>query len=59
MIYKSFHGQDISLLGMGNMRLRRRSGPADCIACGAYAEHCPQSIDIPDVMSKLAEAIGV
>ena len=29
--------------------------PTDCIGCGLCASHCPQSIDIPDIMQKLAE----
>ena len=26
-----------------------------CIGCGACMGHCPQSIQIPDLMSELAE----
>ena len=29
--------------------------PADCIQCGACMGHCPQSIQIPDVMTKVVE----
>ncbi len=30
------------------------AGPADCIACGACQKHCPQSIEIPQVMEAFA-----
>ena len=28
--------------------------PSDCIGCGSCQSHCPQSIDIPEAMKKLA-----
>lgn len=31
--------------------------PKQCIACGACTQHCPQHIDIPGIMSALAEAV--
>jgi len=30
-------------------------GPEECIGCGSCAAHCPQKIDIPDVMRRFAE----
>lgn len=36
-------------------RLGDGPGANDCIGCGLCASHCPQSIDIPSVMSRLAE----
>ena len=38
-------------------RLRENERPANCIACGACTQHCPQSIDIPGIMAKLAEVM--
>jgi len=29
--------------------------PSDCIACGSCMGHCPQNIEIPDIMSELSE----
>ena len=29
--------------------------PSNCIGCGSCAEHCPQGIDIPGLMRKLAK----
>ena len=31
--------------------------PGNCISCGACAQICPQNIQIPDIMAKLAEQI--
>lgn len=40
--------------------LARVDGPGadDCIACGACARLCPQSIDIPGLMAEVAELAG-
>lgn len=57
--YKAATSYQQIALQMGMTRLGSDQNPANCIACGACAEHCPQSIDIPDVMSKLVEAIRV
>ena len=27
--------------------------PEDCISCGVCTEHCPQSIDIPNIMERI------
>ena len=37
-------------------QLREGHMPTDCIACGACAERCPQSIAIPDRIAELAKA---
>lgn len=29
--------------------------PSNCIGCGSCMEHCPQNIDIPSIMKKLAK----
>lgn len=34
------------------------AGPADCIGCGACKPKCPQNIEIPEAMSKFAEALA-
>ena len=31
--------------------------PDNCIGCGVCLHHCPQKIQIPDVMSKFADII--
>ena len=30
-------------------------GPADCVSCGKCKIHCPQGIQIPDVMKACAD----
>jgi hypothetical protein len=37
--------------------LPKSEQPGSCVACGKCASHCPQSIDIPGVMSKFADII--
>lgn len=56
--YKAATSYQQIALQMGMTRLGGDQNPADCIACGACAQHCPQSIDIPEVMAALAEAMG-
>jgi predicted aldo/keto reductase-like oxidoreductase len=29
--------------------------PSNCVGCGSCKEHCPQNIDIPSYMAKLAK----
>ena len=29
--------------------------PSNCVGCGTCTEHCPQKIDIPSYMTKLAK----
>ena len=31
--------------------------PVDCINCGACTEHCPQSINVPEIMAELAKLV--
>ncbi len=45
-------------LQMGLQRLEPGQDPANCISCGVCSEHCPQMIDIPDVLTKLAVAMA-
>jgi predicted aldo/keto reductase-like oxidoreductase len=41
----------------GVRSLPEEQQPKSCIACGSCAKKCPQSIDIPGVLSKFAEII--
>lgn len=46
---------------MTHMKIKRFDEdkmPSCCIACGSCSAVCPQNIDIPDVMNKLAKATG-
>lgn len=38
--------------------LGRSGDPASCIGCGQCAEICPQKLPIPELMGKIAEALG-
>jgi predicted aldo/keto reductase-like oxidoreductase len=32
-------------------------GPKDCVGCGSCASHCPQGINIPEIMQELADQL--
>ena len=53
---------DVCVSASMNTRMRidsmpEEKRPAACVACGKCAKVCPQKIDIPDVMKKLAGAL--
>jgi len=43
---------------MGAKKVESEGQPSDCIKCYACTGHCPQSIQIPDLMEALADAIA-
>ena len=43
----------------GNYTWRTRAGHAsECIQCGSCEDMCPQHIDIPDIMNRVAERLS-
>jgi L-lactate utilization protein LutB len=38
--------------------MKEEEQPSACLACGECKAPCPQDIDIPDIMEKLAEVIA-
>ncbi len=46
------------MMFMKIQRFDKDKQPSACIACGSCSAVCPQQIDIPDVLAKLAQAAG-
>lgn len=55
-LYNSYKVDGVWALS-GASEIESKGKPADCIGCGACTKHCPQSIDTPAIMVKLAEVL--
>ena len=55
MFYRTFQGEQLSMLGFVIMRLPPEKRPSACIVCGKCSRVCPQQIDIPAALRDLAD----